>query len=128
MRKAFWGAFALIAAFVGSGAELYSAIQYGGGRVWNATDINDHDEVVGGFDGAYYGNGPGLVEAIPALEGPTGLMYSKLYGINNRGVMVGFSTTGTNNTGPRRAFLFDRAVGMARDLGSLGGPSGESTA
>jgi probable HAF family extracellular repeat protein len=128
MRKAFWGAFALIAAFVGSGAELYSAIQYGGGRVWNATDINDHDEVVGGFDGAYYGNGPGLVEAIPALEGPTGLMYSKLYGINNRGVMVGVSTTGTNNTGPRRAFLFDRAVGMARDLGSLGGPRGESTA
>src|SRR5690242_7916914 len=119
MGKAVCGLFVLLLSLAAEGAELYSVTRYGGGRVWFAGDINDNDEVVGAFDFAYYANGPGVVEVIPVLGGPTGLRYSSLHGINNHGVMVGESVTGADNTGPRHAFVFDRSVGVARDLGSL---------
>ena len=87
MEKAFWGTVALSVSLAAGAAELYSGTRYGGGRVWQANDINDNDEVAGAWDNAYYANGPEVVEVIPALEGPSGLAYSSLNGINNRGVM-----------------------------------------
>jgi probable HAF family extracellular repeat protein len=128
MGKASWGVVLLSVSFAAGAAELYNTTRYGDGRVWGADDLNDNDEVVGAFDNAYYAKGPEVVEVIAALEGETGLAYSSLHGINNRGVMVGESTTGTNNSGPHRAFIFDRAVGVARDLGSLRGINGASAA
>jgi probable HAF family extracellular repeat protein len=119
---------ALAGSLACSGAVLYT-MKSTGGSVWKGKDINAKGEVVGWFDNAIYYNGD-YATSIPALGGSGRYSYSELNAINNNRLMVGDSTTGVvdDNTGPRRAFVFNAVNGQIRELGSLGGPTGASNA